>query len=93
MALYSAYLGEKKYAMERMRQAISIAPDSADVHFRAALTHELLGNRTEAIQAVLHASKLGYPINLIDSAPDLLNLRRDARYQQFLINMERDSKK
>ena len=66
---------------------------AADVQFRAAITHELIGNRSDAMAALQQASKLGYPINLIESAPDLLNLRRDARYQQLLINLERDSKK
>ena len=63
------------------------------MQFRAALTHELIGDRSAALAALSQASKLGYPLNLIESAPDLLNLRRDARYQKFLINLERDSKK
>ena len=93
MALYQAYAGEKEAALANVQQALSLAPQIADVQFRAALTHELTGNRSKALTALLQASKLGYPLNLIESAPDLLNLRRDARYQQFLINLERDSKK
>ena len=93
MALYQAYAEEKQEALSRVRHALSLAPQVADVQFRAALTHELIGNRSEALDALLTASKLGYPRNLIESAPDLLNLRRDARYQQLLINLERDSKK
>ncbi|MCL6483588.1 MAG: hypothetical protein I4O49_05295, partial [Janthinobacterium lividum] len=64
-----------------------------DIHFRAALTYELIGKRNEAMAALKQAMERGYPINLIESAPDLLTLRRDARYQQFLINLERDNKK
>ncbi|MGK5003266.1 protein kinase domain-containing protein [Janthinobacterium sp. LB2P70] len=93
MALYQAYVGKKQQALARVKHALSLAPLVADVQFRAALTHELIGNRSEALAALLQASKLGYPLNLIESAPDLLNLRRDGRYQQFLINLERDSKK
>lgn len=93
MALYQAYIDEKQQALARVKHALNLAPLVADVQFRAALTHELIGNRSEALAALLQASKLGYPLNLIESAPDLLNLRRDARYQQFLINLERDSKK
>ncbi|OEZ83062.1 serine/threonine-protein kinase PknA [Janthinobacterium sp. HH104] len=93
MALYLAYVGEKQAALASMRQALNLAPRAADVQFRAALTHELIGNRSDALASLLQASKLGYPLNLIESAPDLLNLRRDARYQQLLINLERDSKK
>ena len=93
MALYQAYAGERDAALKNVQHALRLAPQIADVQFRAALTHELLDKRSEALAALLQASKLGYPLNLIESAPDLLNLRRDARYQQFLINLERDSKK
>ena len=93
MALYQAYAEEKQQALVGVRHALSLAPQVADVQFRAALTHELIGNRSEALDALLKASKLGYPRNLIESAPDLLNLRRDSRYQQLFINLERDSKK
>ncbi|WP_058049710.1 serine/threonine-protein kinase [Janthinobacterium sp. Ant5-2-1] len=93
MALYQAYAGEKEQALARVKHALALAPKVAEVQFRAALTHELIGKRSEALTALIQASKLGYPLNLIESAPDLLSLRRDARYQQFLINLERDSKK
>ncbi|MBB5610082.1 MULTISPECIES: serine/threonine-protein kinase [unclassified Janthinobacterium] len=93
MALYQAYVGEKKQALNIVKHAVNLAPQAAEVQFRAALTYELINNRSEALNALIRASKLGYPLNLIESAPDLLNLRRDARYQQFLITLERDNKK
>ncbi|MBW3508039.1 serine/threonine-protein kinase [Janthinobacterium sp. NKUCC06_STL] len=92
MALYSSYVGSKKEALERVVKALSIAPHLPDVQFRAALTHELMGNRDAAMAALLEAARLGYPINLIETAPDLLNLRRDTRYQQFVFNLKRDTK-
>ena len=92
MALYLAYVGAKQETLDKVRKAIAIAPHLPDVQFRAALTYELTGNRDVAVTALLEAVKLGYPLNLIETAPDLLNLRRDARYQQFIINMKRDPK-
>jgi serine/threonine-protein kinase len=92
MALYRAYTGDKPDAMARLKQALAMSSEVADVQFRAALTHELLGNHGEALTALEQAARLGYPLNLIESAPDLLNLRRDARYQQFIINLKRDRK-
>ena len=92
MAMYLAYVGEKKAATMRIEKALGIAPKLSDLQFRAALTYELTGNRDAALAALLEASKLGYPINLIESAPDLLNLKRDARYQQFIIHLKRDLK-
>jgi serine/threonine-protein kinase len=92
MALYSAYVGAKKEAVEKAARAIAIAPSLPDIQFRAALTQELIGNHDAAMTALLEAVRLGYPINLIETAPDLLNLRRDARYQQFIINIKSDRK-
>ncbi|KAB8062875.1 serine/threonine-protein kinase [Janthinobacterium violaceinigrum] len=92
MALYRAYIGETQEALARLKHALEISGDVADVQFRAALTHELIGNHGEALAALQQAAKLGYPLNLIETAPDLLNLRRDARYQQFIINLKRDRK-
>ncbi|MGK5078320.1 protein kinase domain-containing protein [Janthinobacterium sp. HLX7-2] len=93
MALYAAYAGLKQEALERIRQAITLAPELPDLRFRAALTHELIGNRGQALVELSEALKRGYPLNLIESAPDLLTLRRDSRYQQILINIERTAKK
>ncbi|PLY40059.1 hypothetical protein CSZ94_23065 [Janthinobacterium sp. ROICE36] len=92
MALYCAYVGEKKEALSKAGRALLIAPALPDIQFRAALTHELIGDSNAAITALLEAARLGYPLNLIETAPDLLNLRRDARYQQLIINMKRDPK-
>ncbi|MGX9786805.1 protein kinase domain-containing protein [Janthinobacterium lividum] len=93
LALYSAYAGAQDDALKHVVQAVRLAPTLPDTHFRAALTYELIGKRNEAIAALTQAIERGYPLNLIESAPDLLTLRRDARYQQFLINLERDNKK
>jgi tetratricopeptide (TPR) repeat protein len=93
LALYSAYAGSQNDALKHVIQAVQLSPTLPDIHFRAALTYELIGKRNEAMAALKQAMERGYPINLIESAPDLLTLRRDARYQQFLINLERDNKK
>ena len=93
LALYSAYSGLRDDALKHVAQAVLLAPTLPDIHFRASLTYELLGKRNEAMAAVRQAIEHGYPINLIESAPDLLTLRRDVRYQKLLIDMERNQKK
>lgn len=92
LALYSAYAGLQEDALKHLAQAIRLAPTLPDTYFRATLTYELTGRRNEAITALKQAIALGYPLNLIESAPDLLTLRRDARYQKLLIDMERNQK-
>jgi serine/threonine-protein kinase len=80
MGLYAARSGNKASAEELIQKSMALAPRDPSVHFRAGLGYELLGDRTEALKAIGKAKKFGYPTNLIESEPDLLTLRRDARY-------------
>ena len=81
MALYAARTGAAAEAATLLPRAIALAPNSADVQFRAGLAHELLGQRDAALVAINSARRLGYPVKFIDAEPDLLDLRRDARYR------------
>ncbi|NHZ32487.1 protein kinase domain-containing protein [Massilia rubra] len=80
MGLYSARVGDRDAAMVYTRQALKADPSSADVHFRAAMSHEILGDRDTALAELMIAQERGYPANLIRSEPDLTALRRDPRY-------------
>jgi serine/threonine-protein kinase len=80
MALYSARADDAAGAMALARRAIGLAPESADVQFRAALTYELLGQRSLALEALTKALRLGYPVKYVEAEPDLVNLRRDPGY-------------
>lgn len=80
MGLYLAKLGDKQGAVNWSERALALAPSSADVHFRAALAHEINGNRKSALAELLRAKALGYPSNAIDTEPDLIELRRDIHY-------------
>ncbi len=80
MGLYAARLGDRAAAADLLPRAIALAPNSADVQFRAALAHELLGQRDAAVVAINNARRLGYPVKFIEAEPDLVALRRDERY-------------
>lgn len=77
MGLYSARLGDTQ-AEPLLAQAIELAPKNANVQFRAGLAYELLGKRELAVTALTNAVELGYPIELIQAEPDLVNLRRES---------------
>jgi Tfp pilus assembly protein PilF len=62
-------------------KALAAAPNSPDVHFRAALAYELLKHREMALQELVQAKRFGYPAGAIDAEPDFVALRRDTRYQ------------
>lgn len=81
MGLYAARTGAAVEAAALLPRAIALAPSSADVQFRAGLAYELLGQRDAALVAINSARRLGYPVKFIDAEPDLVALRRDARYR------------
>lgn len=81
MGLYAARTGDAAQAARLLPHALSLAPDSPDVQFRAGLAYELLGQRDAALVAVNKARRLGYPVKFIDAEPDLVALRRDERYR------------
>jgi len=80
MGLYAARTRDAREAATLLPRAIALAPNSADVQFRAALAYELLGQRDAAVLAINNARRLGYPVKFIDAEPDLVALRRDERY-------------
>ncbi|CAN7413164.1 protein kinase [Pseudoduganella sp. LjRoot289] len=80
MGLYSVRAGDTKRGAELLGKASTLAPASPDVHFRAGLAYELLGNRDLALAELAQAKKNGYPASAIESEPDLVALRRDSRY-------------
>jgi tetratricopeptide (TPR) repeat protein len=81
MALYAARSGAAAEARALAQHALRLAPDNADVQFRAALAYELLGERGAALAAVGNARRLGYPAKFIEAEPDLVALRRDQHYR------------
>lgn len=78
MGLYSARLGDHTQATPFLESAIELAPRNAFVHFRVGLAYELLNQRETAVAALIKAVELGYPLNLIQAEPDLVNLRRES---------------
>lgn len=81
MGLYSARAGDSARSLDLLTKATTLAPTSPDVQFRAALAYELLGKRDLALATLVQAKKNGYPASAIESEPDLVQLRRDIRYQ------------
>jgi tetratricopeptide (TPR) repeat protein len=80
MALYYARVGNRSESELLLQRALKLGPDDAYVHFRAGMAYELIGNRASALEAIARARKLGHPLKFIESAPELVALRRDPRY-------------
>jgi serine/threonine-protein kinase len=81
MALYLARVGEKDKCQQMLTHALSLAPRAPDVQFRAGLAYELIAQRQLALAALTRAIKLGYPTKFVETAPELVDLRRDPGYE------------
>jgi serine/threonine-protein kinase len=80
LAMYHAYAGDRDAADSEISEALRLAPGDGAVLFRAALVHEQLGRRYEALAALEQAFLAGYSREEIGHAPALEQLRQDARY-------------
>lgn len=81
MGLYAARLGDHADALAWTARAVHGAPADAEVRFRAALVHEIAGDRATALAELRQAVAHGFSRHLIDTEPDLIALRRDARFR------------
>ncbi|APP85591.1 hypothetical protein BI317_16850 [Xanthomonas hortorum pv. gardneri] len=83
-ALYAARLGKSSQAQRRLMEALALAPEDAEVLFRATLVSELTGKREAALDYLRRSFSKGFPAHMIASEPDLLSLRRDKNYHYIL---------
>jgi serine/threonine-protein kinase len=80
MGLYCAKLGENADALMYVQKSLDLAPNDAEIQFRAGVSFEMLDMRTQALVAITNAKEFNYPTKLIESEPELLELRRDPKY-------------
>ncbi len=76
-------LGQGARARNLLRQALAMAPQEVYLMFQAGVVYEQLGDRQNALQWISRAIQNGYSRDLIERAPDLAQLRADARFQQL----------
>jgi tetratricopeptide (TPR) repeat protein len=67
--------------LELAERAARLAPDDAEVVYRAAVSHEEMGHRTRALAYLGSAIQLGQSMKEIEHEPLLVELRKDPRYE------------
>jgi serine/threonine-protein kinase len=81
---YYSMIGERDVALSHIRQAISLAPEDAEVMFRVSAAYEQLGDREAALRWIGEALRNGYPMAEIENQPDLRTLLKDERFPRQL---------
>lgn len=85
-ALFNAKAGQKVEALEMQARALGLAPNDANVLFRAVVTSEILGERDKALQYAVRALDQGYPLSVLQQDPELAQLRQSRGYRELLLN-------
>jgi eukaryotic-like serine/threonine-protein kinase len=88
LALYLAKLGDRARAGKELGRWETFQKKSPASHFRALLTHEILGERTAALASLENALTAGYAFKEIRDEPELAKLRSDARYHRVVADYE-----
>jgi serine/threonine-protein kinase len=83
-ATYHAMVGDKAEALSDVRQALQLAPQGAEVNFRAALVYNQLGDTEKCLSSLEKAVASGYPASAIRDTPDFDHLRDNVRIQALL---------
>ena len=83
IALYWAHLGDKHKAERFAARARAAKQLSSEILFTLAITAELTGDRTTAINDLASAWKAGYPLPSIENEPEIKSLQNDIRYKQW----------
>jgi serine/threonine protein kinase/predicted Zn-dependent protease len=79
-----AKLDRPEDAIRHLQMAVALRPGDANVLYNAACTYGLLGNRTEALEAIRRAFGAGYGNREWAARdPDLALLRDDPEFQQL----------
>jgi serine/threonine-protein kinase len=84
LAAYLSHLGEHERAVDEIEEACALAPSDVEVLLHRVLVFELAGHREKALHALEAGIKAGVSINELEDHPDLVDLRRDTRYQHIL---------
>jgi serine/threonine-protein kinase len=84
LALYEAKLGMREQALRTIGRATALAPGDQGVLYRAAVVHEVLGDRTTALRWLKAALVRGYRLEQVEKDPDLKKLRADPAFRSLL---------
>jgi len=81
---YYAMLGDRRHALEHLQRALELRPNEPEYLLTAAIVHNQFGEEDEALKWLEAAVRRGYSAAEIKVAPELDNLRGEARFQKLV---------
>jgi len=83
VAQYHAMLREHRAAMQYLERALTLAPQSAEVKFNAALVYNQFDDTSRTLSALKQALTAGYPVSQLDVTPNFAKLRANPRFEEL----------
>jgi len=84
VAVYSAMVDDKKAAMNNLGRALAVAPNDADVLFKAAFVYSHLGDTDQALTWLQKALNAGYPTSAVRDTPEFDRFLTDPRFKRLV---------
>jgi tetratricopeptide (TPR) repeat protein/TolB-like protein len=81
---YYAMSGERQRALRAIQRAVELAPQDADVQFRAAITYSHFGETEQTLAHLRSAARAGTSAATIRDTPDFDGLRQNPRFQALI---------
>jgi tetratricopeptide (TPR) repeat protein/tRNA A-37 threonylcarbamoyl transferase component Bud32 len=88
VALYLSKMGDGPASLDELQRWQRLAKKTPASHFRAAMVHEIAGQRAAALEALDAALKGGYSLEEVRSEPELVKLRSDPKYHRLVAGFE-----
>jgi eukaryotic-like serine/threonine-protein kinase len=83
-ALFLIKMGDSTAALNEIEGLADRAPLTPQHLYRLTVVYELAGDRRRALELLEDALKAGYPLKEVQSEPELIALRADARYHRLI---------
>jgi serine/threonine-protein kinase len=83
LANYYARLQDNEKALAALSEALRLGPNNVNVLFQAALVHEMVGQRDQALETLEAALRAGYSLKEVRQSEILKPLRSDPRYREL----------
>jgi tetratricopeptide (TPR) repeat protein/TolB-like protein/tRNA A-37 threonylcarbamoyl transferase component Bud32 len=84
LAICEAMVGQRDSALEALNRGITLAPNDPFLMFQAALIHNQLNERQEAMRWLAKSRAAGYPQSKIRDCPNFEPLHSDPKFQEIL---------
>jgi serine/threonine-protein kinase len=84
LAYCHAMLGERKPALDYLREGLKLAPEDSEIRFKAALVYTQFGEVTQALDWLNKALVAGFSATVVRDTPNFDALRSDPRFKALI---------